>query len=199
LGETLFPYGRLHKKVAEPSDPGPESCYFPGTRATFQNTCALLHSPRSELQRGIGDRINYNNRNTIDWLGASVQAEKASQKGSIYGMAGWARNSHTFEDFFTDDGAGNPLVLQSGWISGGQMKGGASRNVTDPVSLFANAGFVSQVPVFDDVYNVLDKLYVSDALDNSSYNGFDDDHDADDAELFLGLPRTFNLGFEVKF
>jgi len=24
-------------------------------------------------------------------------------------------------------------------------------------------------------------------------------HDADDAELFLGLPRAFNLGFEIKF
>ena len=55
------------------------------------------------------------------------------------------------------------------------------------------------VRIFANVYNVFDKLYVSDAVDNSSYNGFDKDHDADDAEIFLGLPRNFNLGFEVKF
>jgi hypothetical protein len=42
-------------------------------------------------------------------------------------------------------------------------------------------------------------MYVSDATDNSRYNGFDGDHDADDAEIYIGLPRTFNLGFEVKF
>ena len=40
---------------------------------------------------------------------------------------------------------------------------------------------------------------ISDATDNSSYNGFDDDHDADDAEAYLGQPRMFNLGFEIKF
>ena len=105
----------------------------------------------SELQRGMGDRINYNNQNTIDWLGAYAQAEKSSQKGSIYGMVGWAQNSYTFEDFFKDDGTGNTLVLESGWISGGQIKGGASRNITDEVSLFVNAGFVSKVPIFDGV------------------------------------------------
>jgi len=55
------------------------------------------------------------------------------------------------------------------------------------------------VRVFANVYNVFDKMYVSDAVDNSSYNGFDEDHDADSAEIFLGLPRTFNLGFELKF
>ena len=370
----------------------------------------------SELQRGMGDRINYNNQNTVDWIGAYAQAEKSSQKGSIYGMVGWAQNSYTFEDFFKDDGTGKPLVLESGAISGGQIKGGASRNLTEEVSIFANAGFVSKVPIFDgviddnngvlnenpknekftsfeggmtyrsqdraltfdasfyytdwkdrtrtiydpnllgpdvgglvnilgldarhmgielqaayqpndlfrfdgaasfgawtylndvvgqykpedqssptvtdtlfvkdlkvadapqsqvayaisvfpiegfyfraqgrtywrhfaefnpvdrtdrdeagiqswevpgysvfdlhgsyrlsnlipvwtggdvrlfaNVYNVFDKMYVSDAVDNSSYNGFDDNHNADDAEIFLGLPRTFNLGFEVKF
>jgi hypothetical protein len=101
--------------------------------------------------RGLGDRINYNNQNTIDWIGGYVQAEKATQQGSLYGMAGWAQNSYTFEDCFKDDGTGNPLVLESGWISGGQIKGGASYNLTDQVSVFGNAGFVSKVPIFDGV------------------------------------------------
>jgi hypothetical protein len=38
---------------------------------------------------------------------------------------------------------------------------------------------------------------VQDALDNSSFNGFDFDHDADDAEVFMGLPRTFTLGVQI--
>jgi outer membrane cobalamin receptor len=49
------------------------------------------------------------------------------------------------------------------------------------------------------VFNVLDEVFVQDALDNSSYNGFDKDHDADDAEVFLGLPRSFNVGLNVNF
>lgn len=55
------------------------------------------------------------------------------------------------------------------------------------------------VRLFANIYNVFDKMYVSDAVDNSSYNGFDKDHDADSAEIYLGLPRNINLGFEVKF
>jgi len=55
------------------------------------------------------------------------------------------------------------------------------------------------VRLFANLYNVFDKLYVQDAVDNSRFNGFDGDHDADDAEIFLGFPRTFNLGFQVSW
>ena len=50
-----------------------------------------------------------------------------------------------------------------------------------------------------NVFNMLDEVYVQDALDNSPFNGFDGDHDADDAEVYLGLPRTFNLGLTVSY
>lgn len=53
--------------------------------------------------------------------------------------------------------------------------------------------------IFGNVFNVFDKIYIQDALDNSPFNGFDDDHDADDAEVYLGLPRTFTLGFKVTY
>ncbi len=55
------------------------------------------------------------------------------------------------------------------------------------------------VRLFVNIYNALDELYISDATDNSSYSGFEDDHDADDTEVYLGQPRMFNLGFEIKF
>ncbi|MFC1791390.1 TonB-dependent receptor [Gemmatimonadota bacterium] len=101
--------------------------------------------------RVLGDRINYDNLNTVDWFGSYVQAEKSSMAGSIYGMFGWALNSYTFKDLFKDDGTGKPLYLESGWISGYQIKGGASRNLTDEFSVFGNAGYVSKVPIFDAV------------------------------------------------
>jgi outer membrane cobalamin receptor len=53
--------------------------------------------------------------------------------------------------------------------------------------------------VFGHVFNLLDAEYVMDALDNSPYNGFDGDHDADDAEVFFGLQRRFNVGLQLNF
>jgi len=55
------------------------------------------------------------------------------------------------------------------------------------------------VRLFLNAYNIFNKIYISDAVDNSSYNDYDGDHDADDAEVYLGQPRFFNLGFEIKF
>ncbi len=57
------------------------------------------------------------------------------------------------------------------------------------------------VQLFANVFNVFDKLYVSDALDNSRFNAYKTDgknHKADDAEVFMGIPRIFNLGFRVN-
>ena len=53
--------------------------------------------------------------------------------------------------------------------------------------------------LFFNMLNVTDEFYISDAEDNSSYNAFDNDHDADDAEVYLGLPRRYNFGFRVSF
>ncbi|MEQ9568946.1 MAG: hypothetical protein RLN75_02045, partial [Longimicrobiales bacterium] len=55
------------------------------------------------------------------------------------------------------------------------------------------------VRLFVNVFNLFDQMYVQDAVDNSRFNGFDGDHDADDAEIFIGLPRSFNVGFSVRY
>ena len=50
------------------------------------------------------------------------------------------------------------------------------------------------------LFNVLDEVYVQDAVDNSQYNGYGDKvHAAHNAEVFLGTPRNFNLGLSVNF
>ncbi|MEP1033652.1 TonB-dependent receptor [Ekhidna sp.] len=59
------------------------------------------------------------------------------------------------------------------------------------------AGFSLQV--FAHVFNAFDKVYIQDAGDNSQFNAFDGDHDADDAEVFFGLPRNFNAGIQINF
>ena len=105
-----------------------------------------------EQDRGLGDKINYHNENTVNWLGAYAQAEKTTTAGSLYGMVGWAQNSYTFVDFFRYDAAsGGYRTLDSGNIGGYQVKGGAVRNLNDRWSIYANAGIISKVPIFDGV------------------------------------------------
>lgn len=66
--------------------------------------------------------------------------------------------------------------------------------------------------LFGSVLNVFDNMYIQDATDNSSYNGYfncadsdgrpcaaDRGHNAMSAEVYLGLPRTYNVGFQIIF
>ena len=55
----------------------------------------------------------------------------------------------------------------------------------------------NNVRVFMNVFNLFDNIYIQDAVDNSRFNGFDQDHDADDAEVFLGYLRSINIGIQV--
>ena len=51
------------------------------------------------------------------------------------------------------------------------------------------------------VFNLLDKTYVQEAVDNSSYNAYSADgknHSANDAEVFLGMPRRFNISLSYS-
>jgi hypothetical protein len=104
-------------------------------------------------QAGFGDRIDYDNSNTVDWFGGYGQIEKSGTDGSIYGMLGFSRNSYHFTDHFRKGPDGGKLTLESGATLGFQTKAGVSRNVTNEWSLFGNAGYVSKVPNFDGVIN----------------------------------------------
>ena len=97
---------------------------------------------------GLGDKLNYYNTNTVDWLGAFLQGEYTKDNLTTYGMAGYSTVKYTYKDHFKDDG-GKPFETESDQIGGYQVKGGASYTVNDNVSFFGNAGFVSKVPIFD--------------------------------------------------
>ena len=53
---------------------------------------------------------------------------------------------------------------------------------------------------FAHVFNATDATFIQDAVDHSQYNSYGDKtHAAHNAEVFLGLPRTFNMGLSVRF
>jgi len=50
------------------------------------------------------------------------------------------------------------------------------------------------------IFNVLDEVYVQDAVDNSQYNGYGSkQHLPHNAEVFLGTPRYANIGLTINF
>jgi hypothetical protein len=58
--------------------------------------------------------------------------------------------------------------------------------------------------IFGHVFNILNSIYVSDAVDNFKYTALDYHnpaywHTVNNAAVFVGLPRTFNLGFKFEF
>ncbi|RMH62122.1 MAG: TonB-dependent receptor, partial [Calditrichaeota bacterium] len=59
-----------------------------------------------------------------------------------------------------------------------------------------------QLKLSAHVFNALDTEYISDATDNSRFNAYSKDgknHSANDAEVFFGLPRTFNIGLTLTY
>jgi iron complex outermembrane recepter protein len=57
----------------------------------------------------------------------------------------------------------------------------------------------TNIQLFAHVFNLTDALFIQDATDNSQYNSWDKDHDADSAEIFFGTPRYMNMGISVRF
>ncbi len=106
-----------------------------------------------------GDRFDYYNSNTVDWLGGFLQGGYEHGPGFFYGMVGYSAIKYSYMDHFRDDGAGQPFTTATDRIGGAQVKGGASFALNDNLSLFASAGIVSKVPIFDgaidDVQGVL--------------------------------------------
>ena len=53
-----------------------------------------------------------------------------------------------------------------------------------------------------NVRNLLDEVYIQDAVDNSRYNAYPsrvNDHSATAAEVYLGMPTAYNIGLKVNF
>lgn len=57
------------------------------------------------------------------------------------------------------------------------------------------------VEIFAHVFNLFNTLYIQDAVDDSEFNGYygGGQHTASSAEVFLGLPRIFNVGLQISF
>ena len=123
-------------------------------------------------KRKLGDKVGYFNSNTVDWIGFYGQGEYSMGRFTAYGMAGYSTIKYSFTDHFKDDGTGNELKLASDNIGGYQIKGGAQYNVTEKLDVYGNVGYISKVPIFDNVIDDVNGVY-ADNPENEKFTSFE--------------------------
>lgn len=102
---------------------------------------------------GLGDKVDYFETNTVDWLGLFLQAKYDKGPITAFGVVGYSYVDYSFTDHFRKATNGGEYKLDPGKIDGNQFKGGVQYAVTDNLRAYVNAGFVSKAPVFDGVIN----------------------------------------------
>lgn len=104
-------------------------------------------------QMGLGDKVDYYNINTVDWLGLFAQIQYDKGPVHAFGVYGYSTIDYSYEDPFRRASANSSETykLNPGSIDGHQIKGGLNYDLTDSFSVYGNAGWVSKVPIFDGV------------------------------------------------
>ncbi len=106
-----------------------------------------------DAKRRLGDKFDYYFTNTVDWLGAFGQAEYRQGPVTAYTTLGYSTIKYTHNNHFRKGPDGKELKVESGLIGGYQVKGGASYKLTEGLQVYANAGYIAKVPIFDNVIN----------------------------------------------
>lgn len=142
----------------------------------------------ASTQLKLGDKVDYNNTNTVDWLGLFVQGQYESGPITAFGVAGYSTISYGYEDFFrrAAPGSSETFKLDSGNIDGNQFKGGVNYKFNQQFSTFVNLGVISKIPNFDGAINDVAGVMVP----NSSNEKF---KSAEVGLRFESADRKFNV------
>ncbi len=128
----------------------------------------------ADYNKQLGDKIAYNFTNTVDWIGYFAQLEYTSEMLTAYGTFGNSFIKYGYTNHFRQDpdDPSKELNSESDMISGFQAKGGLSYRPVEDVSIFANYGYISKVPIFDNVINDRDAVVTEDPK-NEIFNAFE--------------------------
>ncbi|MCF8297932.1 MAG: TonB-dependent receptor [Saprospiraceae bacterium] len=141
----------------------------------------------SKVKR-VGDKISYHNDNFVRWGGLFGQLEYKSGNLFAFVNASFAYSGHYRIDYFkkkiidvgdTTLSIGfSDTVLYNGntytkdseglryedtewkWFPGYTLKGGANYNLTETSNIFANVGYISKAPRFQNIFNYANETFV---------------------------------------
>jgi len=125
-------------------------------------------------QLRLGDKVDYDNTNTVDWLGFFLQSQYEKGPVTMFGVYGYSTIEYSYADHFhrAAPGSSAELQLDSGTLDGQQLKGGISYAFTDQFNAFTNIGWVSKTPIFDGVINDVVGVHVPDPQ-NEKFNSYE--------------------------
>ncbi|MEL1226160.1 MAG: TonB-dependent receptor [Candidatus Neomarinimicrobiota bacterium] len=122
-----------------------------------------------QVYRTLGDKIAYDNTNTVDWIGGYVQANQELYNGSkIYAMVGATTADYSVQDHWS---IGEPTYESNG-NEGYQFKLGGTLPLNDVHMLFGNVSFAELTPSLDKVLNDEDMIVNTD-FENEKATWFD--------------------------
>jgi hypothetical protein len=121
--------------------------------AYFNNTSSAFDTTLAQQQKHLGDKMYYWETNDLNWFGAYVQSEYSKDLLTAYGMYGWTIADYKYINNFlrAAPGSNDPLSISTNNLTGFQLKGGISYRLSSTEELFANAGDVSKVPIYDAI------------------------------------------------
>lgn len=125
-------------------------------------------------QLRLGDKVDYDNTNTVDWLGLFLQGQYEKGPLTAFGVYGYSTISYSYVDHFrrAAPGSSDELTLDSPTLDGQQLKGGVSYAFNDQFSAFSNIGWVSKTPIFDGVINDVVGVHVPNPQ-NEKFNSYE--------------------------
>jgi iron complex outermembrane receptor protein len=113
----------------------------------------------SNTHKVLGDKMYYFETSGINRLGLYGQGEYTKDKVTAYANYAWSEVKYSDQDHFHPNADSTaPLNLESSWIQGYQLKGGASYRVSNSIDVFANVGYVSQVPIRTSVIDEINRV-----------------------------------------
>ena len=122
-----------------------------------------------QRHRTLGDKLYYDNTNTVDWLGGYVQANYDDGAGTnAFAMFGATTASYTAQDHFTLDN----LKIEADAELGYQMKVGGSRVLSDVWQLFGNLSYSAMTPSLDKLIDDVNMIK-NEGFENETATWFD--------------------------
>ncbi|MCF6184677.1 MAG: TonB-dependent receptor, partial [Bacteroidales bacterium] len=126
----------------------------------------------SNYNKVLGDKIDYNFTNTVDWIGYFAQAEYNTDKFTAYGTFGNSYISYTYTNHFRKGTDGKELFAETKKLPGYQIKGGVSYRPIAGFSIFGNYGYISKAPIFDNIISDRDGT-VADEVQKEIFNAYE--------------------------
>lgn len=113
--------------------------------ATNTNTSVSATQPRL----GLGDKVDYYNSNQVDWLAGFMQAQYKKGPITAFATYGYSTVSYKYTNHFVLNTDGSERKIKASGLKGQQVKGGIQYALNPQWSVYANAGWISKMPIFD--------------------------------------------------